>query len=732
MKKNGVRIVLGLAIITAFSANASITGHVADTTGEPIIGAIAQWVGTNKACTTDNNGDFRLDYDKNASQLAISFVGYETDTIQVENGMHYNITLQPNTLGLDEVTVKGYRHGIIKSVGLTNQTTITGAELVKAACCNLGESFTTNPSVDVNYSDATTGAKQIKLLGLSGTYVQMLTENIPNFRGLAQPYALGYIPGPWMQSIQVSKGASSVKNGYESITGQINVEYLKPQSEENVNANIYTDSKSKIEVNADANYHLSSKLSGALLAHYEDNYGAHDGNNDGFLDSPKIRQVDIMNRWAWFGDNYIFQGGVKILNENRRSGQTTHTMSMNSHASTDRLFEIGIKTQRYEAFAKNAFFLNHDKNSNIALMVSGSYHSLDGTYGHKMYNADQQNFYASLMFESNFSKLHSISTGLSYNYDNLDETYRLTHNTALTPASQGSHESTPGAYAQYTFNFDDKLIAMAGVRYDYSSRYGSFITPRAHIKWTPIDLITLRSSIGKGYRTVHALAENNYLIASGRNLVVDNLNQEQAWNYGVSVDMNIPLFGKPLNLNMEYYYTNFKSQAIVDYDSNPTEIHITNLAGKSYSHTFQIDATYPVFAGFSFTAAYRLNDVKTTYGGVLMVKPLTNKSKTLFTATYKTPLELWQFDATLQLNGGGRLPLANTPRFQSFPQLNMQITRWFRHFSIYLGGENLTAFKQNNPIIGADTPWDSSFEPTLVWGPVHGAMFYVGMRYNLK
>ncbi len=667
----------------------------------------------------------KMQYIQNISTLSLfALLGLAANAKTVE--------AQTDTLGLKEVVVKGSRQGVIKSDGLTNKITITGAELVKAACCNLGESFTTNPSVDVNYSDATTGAKQIKLLGLSGSYVQMLTENMPNFRGLAQPYALGYVPGPWMKSIQVSKGASSVKNGYESITGQINVEYLKPQSDDDVNANLYTDSKSKVEVNADANYHFSDKLSGALLAHYEDNYGSHDGNGDGFLDSPKIRQVDVMNRWAWFGENYIFQGGVKLLGENRRSGQTTHTMSMSNHTGDGNLFEIGIKTQRYEAFAKNAFILNHENNTNIAFMASGSYHSLDGTYGHKIYNADQRNVYASLMFESDFSKMHNLSTGLSFNYDDLSEKYRLTHDMSALLTSQKSREATPGAYAQYTFNYNDKLIAMAGIRYDHSSIYGSFVTPRAHVKWSPTDVLTLRASAGKGYRTVYALAENNYLIAGGRTIVVDQLNQERAWNYGISAALNLPLFGKLLNLNAEYYYTDFDAQVIVDYDSNPNEIRITNLDGKSYSHTFQIDATYPVFEGMSITAAYRRNNVKTTYGGVLMEKPLTNRSKTLFTASYKTPLELWQFDATLQLNGGGRLPLADNPRFSSFPQLNVQVTRWFRHFSVYVGGENLTAYKQKNPIIGADAPWSSSFEPTLVWGPVHGAMFYAGLRYNLK
>jgi outer membrane receptor for ferrienterochelin and colicin len=629
---------------------------------------------------------------------------------------------------LDEVEVKQYRGGIVKSSGVFNLSTITSVELKKAACCSLGDSFTTNPSVDVSYSDATTGARQIKLLGLSGSYVQMLTENIPNFRGAAMPYALGYVPGTWMQSIQVSKGAASVKNGYESITGQINVEYLKPQAQNQVDANLYTDTESRIEFNADANYHFSTPLSGGILVHYEDNYGAHDNNGDGFLDMPKVRQVNLMNRWAWVGTDYIFQGGVKVLDEKRQSGQTSHTL----HGDTSALpFEINLRTHRYEAFAKNAYIFDHEHNSNVALILSGSYHSLDGDYGHKAYRGDQGNFYASLMFETEFSEQHSLSAGLSYNYDNYDEQYRLTHNAELPLDRLKTTEGVGGMYAQYTWNLHDKLVVMAGLRADHSSRYGTFVTPRAHIKWAPTDWVSTRISAGKGYRTVHPYAEFNNLISSGRTFVVDNVDQEAAWNYGVSASFSIPLFGKTLALNLEYYYTDFLRQTIVDYDSNPNEIRITNLYGKSYSHTFQADITYLIIDGLSFTAGYRYNDVKTTYGGKLLERPLTNRSKTLFTLSYKTPMEIWQFDATLQLNGGGRLPLADTPRFHSYAQLNAQITRMFRHFSVYIGGENLTGYRQKNPILGYDDAWGSSFEPTLVWGPMHGAIGYVGVRFNL-
>ena len=626
------------------------------------------------------------------------------------------------TQEINEVTVTAHKSGRVKANTVGNMELISSKELLRAACCNLGESFTTNPSVDVNYADAATGAQQIKLLGLSGTYVQMLTENLPYFRGVASPYSLDYVPGPWMSGIQVSKGASSVKNGYESITGQTNVEYLKPDDEEGVTLNLYGNTKSRMDANADANIHLTDKLSSELLLHYQDDYGHHDDNNDGFLDQPNVRQWNLQNRWKYQGGSYIFHGGISMIKEKREGGQTTHTVPMKS---SDHLYKTGINTDRYEGYMKHAFILDAEHGTNIALMGNVSMHLLDANYGHKSYSVNQKNAYAQLLFETNFTEQHSLSAGLSLNHDYL---------------TRDEQETTSGIYAQYTYNLNDKVVAMAGVRADHSSRYGTFVTPRFHLKLAPNEIVSLRLSVGKGYRTVWALAENNYLLTSGRQLVIDNLKQEQAWNSGVSSSFYVPLFGKTLKLNAEYYHTHFNEQAVIDYDSNPTQIRISNLDGKSYSNTFQIDASYPLFEGMELTAAWRWNDVKCTFGGELMERPLTSRYKGLVTASYKTPLGIWQFDATLQLNGGGRMPTPYTladgtpswdSRFSAYEQVSAQITRWFRHFSVYVGGENLTGFRQKQPIINAADPWSSTFDPTMVWGPVHGAMFYAGIRINI-
>ena len=629
-----------------------------------------------------------------------------------------------------EVTVSARKAGRVKTSGLGNTEIISSKELLRAACCNLGESFTTNPSVDVNYADAATGAQQIKLLGLSGTYVQMLTENIPNYRGLAAPYALGYIPGPWMQSIQVSKGASSVKNGYESITGQINVEFKKPQATPWADANLYFNSDLKLEANLGANLKLSDKWSTALLGHYEILNKAHDDNDDSFADMPKMKQGSLMSRWAYISDSYMFQAAIKGLKEHREGGQIAH-----GH-TTHNPYLIDITNERYEAFTKNAFILNPEHMTNIALILSGSIHHERSNYGLKRYDADQRNGYASLMFETDFDEHHNLSTGISLNHDYLSE-------------DSDTDETTPGAYAQYTYKIGEMFTVMGGLRWDHSSLWGSFVTPRMHVKYSPTDWLTLRGSVGKGYRTPHILAENSYLLASNRTIVIsENIGQEKAWNYGLSAQLKIPVGERTLDLNAEYYYTRFNQQAIIDYDVAEGMIAVHGLGDgdKSYSHTIQVDATYEVLPKLNVTAAWRWNDVKATYNGELRQKPMNSRYKGLLTASFAPGLGKWQFDATLQLNGGGRLPDNHSitlipeqssparslwnEHFKAYEQVSAQVTRFFRHWSIYAGGENLTGFKQKNAIIGANNPWGPNFDATMIYGPVHGAVFYIGARIN--
>lgn len=642
---------------------------------------------------------------------------------------------------LSGVTVKA-RQTVRRPMGPTNTAEILRGELFKAACCNLGESFVTNPSVDVNYSDAATGARQMRLLGLGGTYVQLLSEGLPAFRGAAQPYALSYVPGSWMKSLQVSRGNASVKNGYEAMTGQVNIEYLKPEDDQGATFNAYTNTMGKLELNVDANVHMSQKLSTEFLGHFENGWNHHDGNGDGFQDDPNVRQYNFQNRWLWKGNRYIYHGGLSLVDEYRSSGQVAHDgHSFHENEGKDVTvsipYNIRINNRHYELYQKHAWILDPEHATNIALMGQASLHRQESLFGARSYGVNEKNAYLSLMYETQLAASHNLSVGLSWNYDRLSQDYLL--EAEKSSVHDKEQETTPGAYAQWTFNLHEKLVLMAGLRVDHSSVYGTFLTPRIHLKWRPSSWVTFRLSAGKGYRTPHALAEMSYLMASGRQLKVDRLQQEAAWNYGGVAAFYIPLGRQTLKLNAEYYYTHFLRQVVVDYDSSPTLLHITNLQGRSFSHTFQLDANLPLQNGLELTAAYRYNLVKSTYGGRLLWKPLQSRYKALFSVSYKPGMGLWQADATFAMNGGGRMPEAYvTPNgepswnnnFKAYPTLNVQLTRNFRHLSVYIGGENLTGYKQKHPVIDAQNPWSATFEPTMIYGPITGAMGYIGMRLN--
>lgn len=714
---------------TSLSLLADVKGTVTDEEGQPIVGANLIWKNTGVGATTDLDGNFVLPVSPLTDTLIVSYVSYENDTLIAKDGDILTVQMG-GTVALSELDVAARKVALSKSrTAVFDVQTISGEELCKAACCNLSESFETNPSVDVAYSDAATGAKQIKLLGLSGQYVQIMTENIPNFRGLSAPFGLGYVPGPWMESIQVSKGTSSVLNGYEALTGQINVEYKKPAGDEKVAANVFVSSSARAEVNANTYFDVAPGVSTGLLVHASDEFVEWDHNHDGFLDMPRVSQYNLIDRWYIKKGDYTGQVFARGLYERRQGGQLR---------SIQNPYIVDIETGRAELFMKNGYVFDHEKGTSIGIITNATYHNQQATYGDKAYNADQWNAYLNAIFQTSWTDMHKLSTGISFNFDRYNESWYYGKN--LPENNLIRYEYVPGIFAEYTFNWKDKFIMLAGLRADYHSAYGAFVTPRLNIKYNPWDFLHFRASVGKGYRAPNVLAENNNLMASSRQMVIaDDLKMENAWNYGLSITGYVPIAGRELTLSAECYYTDFINQVVVDLDTDPHKVLFYNLNGRSYACSAQIEASMEVFKGFTATLAYRHTDVKSTYNGILREKPLSNRFKGLATFSYQTPLKKWQFDFTTQVNGGGRLPdtylIDGVPAweesFKPYVILNAQITKYFRSWSIYVGAENMTNYTQKNPIIAADMPFGDNFDATMIWGPVDGYKVYLGMRWAL-
>ena len=770
--KNLKLVIVVLFILLSAVSYGRVVGVVLDDKGYPLVGANVYWAGTSVGVATDIDGKFELEDVKSTKLLVSSFMGYHNDTTEVTSRGALTIVLVSD-LELEEVDIVERKMAVLRSrVSALQTETITGEALCMAACCNLSESFETSASVDVAYSDAATGAKQIRLLGLSGTYVQMLTENTPNIRGLAQAFGMEYIPGPWMEAIQVSKGTSSVLNGYEAIAGQINVEYLKPQTQDPVSLNAMISTETHAEVNATGGWNISDIVSTGVLFHAQNMSLELDHNHDGFLDMPKNTNVNLLNRWYIKTDDYTGQFLVRGLYDRRVGGQTQDALALSSFASSP--YHIDLNTWRIDGFMKNGYVFNQDLGTSIGVIASVSYHNQQNTYGLRQWNAAQTNAYLNAIFQTSFddsaidpwdNHQHKLSAGLSVNYDKYDESLSAI---ALSPNSHitSQMEVTPGVFAEYTYTYKDKLTLLAGIREDYSTRYGFFTTPRMNVRYAPFEWWTIRGSVGLGYRTPNAIADNAAFLASNRVYNIHaELAQERSMNTGVSTVFYIPMGKRELQLSGEYYYTKFLDGVITDMDCSLHGITLYNMhdvdGAQYFSHNWQVEATMEILRGWTMTAAFRYTDVKqTTFNVVaneylLRDKPLQNKFKGIITTSYQTPLKTWQFDLTAQFNGEGRMPdgfvvpIGSKQYFtdeigqihhQWYPQLLGQVTKFFRTWSIYLGAENMTNFTQDTPIVGATVehnghkyidPSSTSYDASMIWAPIHGWKLYLGFRWSL-
>ena len=648
---------------------------------------------------------------------------------------------------IEEVTVVQRKKSKVKSRTEAFDTEkINAEELCRAACCNLSEAFETNASVDVAYSDAATGAKQIRLLGLSGTYVQLLQENTPAVRGLAQTFGLEYIPGSWMSSIQVSKGTSSVVNGYEATTGQINVELLRPQLQNPLSINLMVNSELMAEANIMGgwkifgHHDIHESLHTGILAHYGGSFMAMDGNHDSFVDMPKVQNANLANRWVYKHGDYTFQAFLRGLYDRRRGGQ----LPTNHQSTITNPYLINLNTWRVEGFFKNGYVYDPESGSSVAVITAISYHNQDNAYGLRNWKANQLNAYLNAMWQGIFEgggeidNDHRITTGLSVNYDRYKESLHLSpFNFQLD-----RDEVVPGVFAEYNLKYDDMLSLVAGVRADYSTRYGFFVTPRMNIRYTPFEWWTLRGSVGMGYRAPNAIADNAFILPSSRVLhLADEIKQERAVNSGISTTFYIPMGSKEMQLSMEYYYTHFLNSLIVDMDQDKHAVYLynqTDLPGaKSFAHCAQIEASIEVLRGWTWTAAFRYTDIRQTTvcaDGIARLRPkaLTNRFKGIVTTSYQTPLKKWQFDVTAQFNGVSRVPDGFDQPFTWYPQLMAQITKYFRTCSIYLGAENMTNFRQDPSIVDSFHPFGPDFDASMVCGPTTGWKVYLGFRYDLE
>lgn len=643
---------------------------------------------------------------------------------------------------------------------------ISAAGLCKMACCNLAESFENSASVTVGYSDAVTGARQIRLLGLSGTYTQMLDENRPVMRGLAAPFGLSYVPGQWLESIQIAKGSSSVINGAESITGQINLEHRKPTDEKPFFINAAIMSDTKMDLNVASSLQINHKWSTVLLGHVSGNVASFDHNHDGFMDDPKMLQFNLANRWLYYADNGVqVRFGVRALQDSRKGGQegydydsfTFEPKESDEKGKTYAPWGSDIMNRSINGYLKVGVPLNEENSQNIALVADYNYYDMDSHFGATKYLAGQHSGFLNLLYQNEVNESHKFTVGLSANYDRFNENLERFVPGIANPAVKPGNTDllNTGIFGEYTFHAGEKFSLIGGLRGDWYNKNGFKVTPRLTLKYSPIDEIVIRANGGRGLRYATPLVDNIGVFSTSKTFLgdFDKHMLEDAWTFGGNVTYYFP-FGASSNtyLSFDYFRTQFSEQMVVDYEHKADAIDFYALDGRSFTDNYQLDFTVDPVERFTVTATFRYTNARMNLAGQgLVEKPMTSRYKGVLNLQYATNLNKWIFDFTASVNGPskvynfmrdlkddeGKLLYKNgmTP---VYPLLYLQVTRRLKGVDIYIGGENLTNFTQKNIILGKSRDASGhvhasqkSFDASAIWGPLMGVKFYAGVRFTL-
>ena len=703
-------------------------------------GASVYWKDSSIGVISDKNGNYSIPFSENSNILVVKMLGFKEYSLSINNVKTYDFKLIEESNELNEVIVSKRKNTIQKSYFKTqNIVNVSSDELLKAACCNVSESFETNPSIDVSYSNAITGVKQVRMLGLESPYLLITEENIPMVRGASQVYGLSFIPGPWVESMQITKGTGSVVNGFESISGQINIELKKPVNEAPLFINVFRSGMGRNEFNFHLNKKLNPKLNTIFFVHADNNTSIHDDNSDGFLDHPTFKGFNFFNRYQYtdLEKGIVSFLGFRYMKNDKKAGEDVANLKLKRMAWVSE-----IKTDRFDSNFKLGYVNPRIPYRSTGFQMAYSAHNQKSFFGLRDYNIKQNSFYSSFLYNSIIGNtMNKIKTGLNFYYDDFEEIVDQ------TKTNYNRIDKSIGGFFEYSYDNLDDVSLVAGLRYDIHNNLGSFLTPRMHVRYQPFEKSVLRFSIGSGRKSSNIFSENQEIFSTGREIKIKNengnfygLNPEKALNYGLSFRQGFNLNNQDGDITIDYYVTDFENQIVVDWEKQG-QLSFYNLEGKSYAKSFQIELDYSISNNINFKSAFKNYNVKKQYNSGFKQNPLTPKNRFFinidFFSTPKNNGSQWKFDFTYNRIGKQRLPIHSDQSLfngwsHSYTLLNSQMTRVFsENFEIYFGGENIGSYTQENPILSSENPFGMNFDSTLVYAPIVAPMLYLGIRLKL-
>ena len=616
---------------------------------------------------------------------------------------------------------------------------ITSGELKKAACCDLAGCFETQGTVQPMTTNIITNAKELRILGLSGVYNQVLIDGIPLIQGLSYTYGISSIPGTLVDNIFVSKGTTSVLQGFESMVGQINVIPKNPDKSEKLLINVYVNSFGENHYNFNFK-HGKGKWRNLVAGQVVQPAQKWDRDKDNFLDLPQLRRYMLYDKIQYGNENkpgISSTIGIKLLSENRSGGQWQYNQKTDTGSTS--VYGQSVKYLQGELYSKTSLML---KNGNkFALMAATLQHQQNSWFGTVYYKARQYSSYANLQYEHTWRN-HDFKSGVSFRQLNINENIRFS-DTSLKRTYQGQYlkdEIIPGLFAENTFKWRADIITLiTGLRIDHHNQFGWMATPRMMLKYDISENSILRTSAGSGWRTVNLFSENNALMASSRNIVFkEALQPEKSINWGINYFKKLKAKKLEGYFTIDFYQTRFQNQFFPDYDSDPRLAYIGNFTGKSVANGFQTDLNIKLYKIIEVKAAYNYLDVFRVNNAVKTQLPFNAKHKFLMAISYLPKNKKWRSDLNIHWFGKQRLPNTDqnpdiyrqAPWSKAYTTFNLQFTRSWKKLELYGGAENIFDYRQLQPIVSWQNPFSPYFDTSFNWGPTRGRELYIGVRYK--
>jgi outer membrane cobalamin receptor len=731
-------IILSFCCITNI-VNAQIKGLIQGADGsqkKPIYSAKIKLLQAKTGAVSREDGTFELVLPKELPDtLVISAFGYNPDTLIVSKKDRFtalNILLYSDKL-LPEILIEYRKNGhSISRLKTLHVEELTAIELRKAACCNLSESFETNASVDVNITDAVSGAKKIQMMGLDGVYTQIQMENIPYLRGLESAFGLSSLSGTWIESIQITKGTGNVVNGYESMAGLVNLELKKPDEMEKIYLNVYQNIFGRSEFNFNKGIILNPKWSTGFLGHVSSTYGNIDRNKDAFRDLPTGDNTAFMNRWAYKGKKMEAQFGINFYRDRKVGGQTSFFRNEENQVDTIN-YGVLINSKHIDIYGKTGFFGKRPMQS-LGIVYNIKHQEIDGFFGLKNFSGLEKRGYINVIYDDIIGTSdHTIKIGTSFVAIDISQ--------KADTLLQKRMELVPGIFAEYTYT-GRRLTGVFGSRYDYHSIFGGQFSPRVHLKYLLSEMTDLRFTAGKGWRVPNFIIDNISLLASSKQWIAPSETKpEISWNIGGSLVHEMKIFERKATISLDFYHTRFENQLIIDRDETVNTVVFSNLKNSSFSNSFQTEFSFSPIKNLDIRLAYKFLDVESKYGNEMRQQVMIPKHRGFLNLAYRSRNKRWEYDFTCSMFSPSRLPiqrdmtndtlLISDMKSRMYPMINAQITHIYKKFDFYIGGENLTNSVQKNPIIDAANPFGSKFDATNIFMPITGINIYVGIRYAI-